>query len=41
MTVRPIDRVADPTTFAWEHVDRSHRDAFVERVRAVVGGVGR
>lgn len=40
MTVRPIVRVADPTTVAWEHVDRFQREAFVERTRAVVGRVG-
>ena len=41
MTVRPIDRVADPTTFtAWEHVGRFHRDASVERIRTVVGRGG-
>ena len=45
MSVRPIDPVADPTTpTAWEHVehvDRSHREASVERIRTVVGRGGR
>ena len=36
-----LDRVADPTTFTTaEHVERFRRDAFVERIRAVVARVG-
>ena len=36
-----VDRVTDPATFTtWEQFDRFHRDAFVERARALVERVG-
>ena len=36
-----LDRVTDPTTFTtWEQFERFHRDAFVERVSALVARVG-
>jgi peptide deformylase len=36
-----LDRVRDPATFTtWEQFERHHRDAFVERARALVARVG-
>lgn len=36
-----VDRVVDPTTFCtWKEFERHHRDAFVERVRALVARFG-
>jgi peptide deformylase len=36
-----LDRVSDPTTFTtWEHFERFHRAAFVERITAFVARVG-
>jgi peptide deformylase len=36
-----VDRVTDPTTFStWEHFERFHRAAFVERITAFVERVG-
>jgi len=36
-----VDRVTDPTTFAtWTEFDRYHREAFVEKVHALVARVG-
>ncbi len=36
-----LDRVTDPTTFTtWEHFERFHRDAFVERITEFVKRVG-
>ena len=36
-----LDRVRDPATFTtWEQFERHHRDAFVERARALTARVG-
>lgn len=36
-----VDRVTDPTTFStWREWERHHKDAFVERVRALVARYG-
>ena len=36
-----LDRVRDPSTFmTWEQFERHHRDAFVERARALTARVG-
>lgn len=36
-----VNRVVDPTTFCtWKEFERHHRDAFVERVRALVARFG-
>ena len=36
-----LDRVRDPTTFmTWEQFERHHRDAFIERARALTARVG-
>jgi len=36
-----LDRVRDPTSFStWEQFDRHHRDAFLERARAIVARTG-
>jgi peptide deformylase len=36
-----VDRVKDPSTFStWKEWERHHKDAFVERVRALVARYG-
>ena len=36
-----LDRVRDPATFTtWEQFERHHRDAFVERARALTARIG-